>query len=132
MRQSRGSCPNLCRGVPPWAPRVAREKGAHGGTPLQFRQVRTLLFGTSSGGFVLLLLLSQITPTGVLLGFGGIRIFIALKPKPEPIDIALLRCHSVERFLQDVLTARYVDKIDRLLLLPQRSVNLPLRSEERR
>ncbi len=25
-----------CRGVPPWAPRVASDWGAHGGTPLQF------------------------------------------------------------------------------------------------
>ena len=38
-----GLCPNFCRGVPPWAPRVARKSGAHGGTPPQLPQVRILL-----------------------------------------------------------------------------------------
>src|SRR5882762_8870032 len=39
-KRSSRARPNLCRGVPPWASRVA-EKGAYEGTPLQFRRVRT-------------------------------------------------------------------------------------------
>src|ERR1700730_6232042 len=46
---ARALCSILCRGVPPWAPLFCATRGAHGGTPLQFRQIRTIPAKASAG-----------------------------------------------------------------------------------
>ena len=57
-------CPKLCRGVPPWAPLFCATRGAHGGTHLQFRQIRTLL-AKASPVFVWIVLVICLTSGSV-------------------------------------------------------------------
>lgn len=44
---------------------------------------------------VLFLEFPEFMPAGVLLGFGGVRIFVALEPKAEPIDARALRSETL-------------------------------------
>jgi hypothetical protein len=76
---------------------------------------------------ILLLQNSQFTPTCVLLSLSWVRVFVILQPESKPIDVTLLGCHSVERFLQDMQAIWNIDEVDWLLLLIQGCVNLPFR-----
>src|SRR5258708_2565814 len=73
------------------------------------------LFGIGSRGFVLALQLPQLAPAGVLFGFGGIGVFVALEPKPEPVHIALLGGHSLARFHKCMSPIREVEEFDGLI-----------------
>ena len=41
--------------------------------------------------------LPKFTPAFVLLGLGGIRIFIVLQPKSKPVEISFIDCMAVGR-----------------------------------
>ena len=53
-------------------------------------------------------------PAFALIGFGRIRIFVPLEPKPEPVDGALLRGVTHGGVGEDVLIGVEQDQVDGL------------------
>src|SRR5215469_1748205 len=69
--------------------------------------------------------LLQSPPPLVLFRFGRLAVFLALEPKSKPVNVTLLRSHSLQRSLQDVLALREIYKVNGLSLSPQGGVNFP-------
>jgi len=78
-----------------------------------------------SSCLVCVLELAELAPAGVLLCLCRIGIFFPFQPETEPIHIAVLRSHPLQRLLQDMLAIGEINHVNDFLLCDQGSIDFP-------
>ena len=71
------------------------------------------------------LLRLEFLPAPIFLNRVWFESLITLEPEPKPVDIRLLRCKTILRLLENMLTVCDVEQIYRFFLLIERRIYLP-------